>query len=126
MRRPDQHPNSAANFTTANHRRSAAAADTHSLRAARALEILDAAGLPGHLTGTLRLRATHPGLGLADLADLAAVTKNAYASQLRRVLHLADVRAYQARIPNTHGVLEPVKSRWGKSHDLADIRLRSS
>lgn len=108
--RSAQHPNPAANFGSANRHRAIVAASINSLRAARALQILHDEELPTHLIGTLRLRAAYPYLGLPELADFAGVTKYAYAARLRRMLLLADLRAEQAGIPNTLGVLEPGRS----------------
>lgn len=45
--------------------------------------------VPAHLAAAARLRVEHPNATLAELAELAGVTRNAYAARLRRAIRLA-------------------------------------
>ncbi|TDD92550.1 DNA-binding protein WhiA [Actinomadura darangshiensis] len=94
--------NRLANFDDANLRRSARAAVAAGARVARALEILgdDA---PEHLVSAGRLRLEHKQASLEELGQLAdpALTKDAIAGRIRRLLAMADKRAGDQGIPGT-------------------------
>lgn len=92
-----------ANFDDANLRRSAQAAVAASARVTRALEILGDT-VPGHLEYAGRLRVEHQQASLDKLGRLAepAMTKDAIAGRIRRLLAMADKRAHELGIPDTH------------------------
>lgn len=98
--------NRLANFDDANLRRSARAAVAAGARVARAMDILgdDA---PDHLLQAGRLRAQHSQVSLEELGALAdpAMTKDAIAGRIRRLLALADKRASDLGIPNTESAV---------------------
>jgi DNA-binding protein WhiA len=100
--------NRLANFDDANLRRSARAAVAAGARVARAMEILgdDA---PEHLLSAGRLRLEHANASLEELGALAepALTKDAIAGRIRRLLAMADARADDLGIPNTEASLTP-------------------
>lgn len=87
-----------ANIRRANERRQREAAPRTVAAARRALEALgdDA---PPHLAAAGRLRIKHPQASLAELAALARpeLTKDAYASRLRRLLAAAEQRERRPR-----------------------------
>src|SRR6266853_712839 len=86
--------NRLANFDDANLRRSARAAVAAGARVSRALEILGDEA-PEHLAAAGRLRLDHKQASLEELGQLAepALTKDAIAGRIRRLLALADLRA---------------------------------
>jgi len=94
--------NRLANFDDANLRRSARAAVAAGARVQRALEILgdDA---PEHLLAAGRLRREHGQASLEELGLLAepALTKDAIAGRVRRLLALADRRAADLGVADT-------------------------
>lgn len=92
-----------ANFDDANLRRSAQAAVAASARVTRALEILGE-DVPEHLQYAGRLRVEHQQASLDKLGRLAEppMTKDAIAGRIRRLLAMADKRAKELDIPNTH------------------------
>src|SRR6266702_5931291 len=98
--------NRLANFDDANLRRSARAAVAAGARVARALEIL-ADEAPEHLVAAGRLRLDHKQASLEELGQLAepALTKDAIAGRIRRLLALADRRAMELRVPGTEAHL---------------------
>ena len=100
--------NRLANFDDANLRRSARAAVAAGARVERALEILgnDA---PEHLIVAGELRIKHRQASLEELGQLAepALTKDAIAGRIRRLLALADRRATELGVPNTEATLTP-------------------
>jgi cell division protein WhiA len=100
--------NRLANFDDANLRRSARAAVAAGARVARAMEILgdDA---PEHLLSAGRLRLEHANASLEELGALAepALTKDAIAGRIRRLLAMADARADELGVPNTEASLTP-------------------
>jgi hypothetical protein len=100
--------NRLANFDDANLRRSARAAVAAGARVARAMEILgdDA---PEHLLSAGRLRLQHANASLEELGALAepALTKDAIAGRIRRLLAMADGRAEELGVPNTEASLTP-------------------
>jgi cell division protein WhiA len=100
--------NRLANFDDANLRRSARAAVAAGARVERALEILgnDA---PEHLIVAGELRIKHRQASLEELGQLAepALTKDAIAGRIRRLLALADRRAAELGVPNTEATLTP-------------------
>lgn len=100
--------NRLANFDDANLRRSARAAVAAGARVQRALEILGDE-VPDHLVVAGRLRLEHQQASLEELGALAdpAMTKDAIAGRIRRLLALADKRAQDLGIPDTESVLEP-------------------
>jgi len=91
------------NLNDANRTRSARAGHTAAARATRALEILGAE-VPAHLGTAARLRIEHPGAGLRQLGAMCdpALTKDAIAGQLRRLLALAEHRATAQGIPTNN------------------------
>ncbi|PXA77756.1 MULTISPECIES: DNA-binding protein WhiA [Auritidibacter] len=95
--------NRLANFDDANLRRSAQAAVAAGARVARALEILED-DVPEHLEYAGRLRIEHQHASLDELGRLAEpqMTKDAIAGRIRRLLAMADKRAAEENIPNTH------------------------
>ena len=107
--------NRLANFDDANLRRSARAAVAAGARVERALEIL-AEEVPDHLkmAGAPAARAQ---AGLARGARPAArpaLTKDAIAGRIRRLLAMADKRAEELGIPDTEASLTPGDARRGR------------
>jgi cell division protein WhiA len=100
--------NRLANFDDANLRRSARAAVAAGARVARALEILGD-DVPEHLAAAGRLRLDHKEASLEELGALAdpAMTKDAVAGRIRRLLAMADKRAEDLGIPDTESTLTP-------------------
>ncbi|AQQ15306.1 Putative sporulation transcription regulator WhiA [Corynebacterium glaucum] len=96
-----------ATFDDANTRRSAQAAATAALRVERALEILGD-DVPEHLAEAGYLRVEHRHASLEELGRLAdpQMTKDAVAGRIRRLLSLADKRAAELGIDDTHASLE--------------------
>ena len=94
--------NRLANFDDANLRRSARAAVAAGARVERALEILGE-DAPEHLLDAGRLRMEHANASLEELGALAepAMTKDAVAGRIRRLLTMADKRALDLGIPDT-------------------------
>jgi DNA-binding protein WhiA len=100
--------NRLANFDDANLRRSARAAVAAGARVQRALEILGD-DVPEHLAAAGRLRLDHKQASLEELGTLAdpAMTKDAVAGRIRRLLAMADKRAEDLGIPDTESTLTP-------------------
>jgi hypothetical protein len=98
--------NRLANFDDANLRRSARAAVAAGARVERALEILGTSA-PDHLIVAGELRIKHRQASLEELGQLAepALTKDAIAGRIRRLLALADRRAMDLGIPGTEAHL---------------------
>ena len=98
--------NRLANFDDANLRRSARAAVAAGARGERALEILGA-DAPDHLILAGQLRIKHRQASLEELGQLAepALTKDAIAGRIRRLLALADRRAQELGVPGTEAGL---------------------
>jgi DNA-binding protein WhiA len=98
--------NRLANFDDANLRRSARAAVAAGARVERALEILGPEA-PDHLIVAGELRIKHRQASLEELGQLAepALTKDAIAGRIRRLLALADRRAMELGVPNTEATL---------------------
>jgi cell division protein WhiA len=98
--------NRLANFDDANLRRSARAAVAAGVRVERALEILGEAA-PQHLIVAGELRIKHRQASLEELGQLAdpALTKDAIAGRIRRLLALADRRAAELGISGTEAHL---------------------
>ena len=98
--------NRLANFDDANLRRSARAAVVAAARVERALEILGE-DVPEHLVTAGHLRVEHRQASLEELGRLAdpQMTKDAVAGRIRRLLSMADSRAAQAGIPDTHAAV---------------------
>jgi DNA-binding protein WhiA len=98
--------NRLANFDDANLRRSARAAVAAGARVERALEILGTSA-PDHLIVAGELRIKHRQASLEELGQLAepALTKDAIAGRIRRLLALADRRAGELGIPGTEAHL---------------------
>jgi DNA-binding protein WhiA len=98
--------NRLANFDDANLRRSARAAVAAGARVERALEILGDEA-PQHLIVAGELRIKHRQASLEELGQLAdpALTKDAIAGRIRRLLALADRRAAELGIPGTEAHL---------------------
>jgi DNA-binding protein WhiA len=98
--------NRLANFDDANLRRSARAAVAAGARVERALEILGTSA-PEHLIVAGELRIKHRQASLEELGQLAepALTKDAIAGRIRRLLALADRRAMDLGIPGTEAHL---------------------
>jgi DNA-binding protein WhiA len=94
--------NRLANFDDANMRRSARAAVAAGARVQRALEILGP-DVPEHLRVAGELRVQHGQASLEELGALAspAMTKDAIAGRIRRLLALADKTAHERGIPDT-------------------------
>ncbi|MFT8637344.1 MAG: DNA-binding protein WhiA [Pseudoclavibacter sp.] len=90
------------NFDDANLRRSAQAAAAAGARVRRALELLGDE-VPDHLRYAGELRLSHPGASLDELGRLAdpALTKDAVAGRIRRLLAMADKRAEELGVPDT-------------------------
>ena len=100
--------NRLANFDDANLRRSARAAVAAGARVERAFEILGDE-LPDHLRQAGELRLAHKEASLEELGKLAepALTKDAVAGRIRRLLATADKRASDLGIPDTEASLSP-------------------
>ncbi len=100
--------NRLANFDDANLRRSARAAAAAAARVERALEILGDT-VPDHLSAAGRLRVEHRQASLEELGRLAepAMTKDAVAGRIRRLLSMADRKAKQDGIPDTESAVTP-------------------
>src|SRR6202020_2152096 len=100
--------NRLANFDDANLRRSARAAVAAGARVERALEILGP-DAPQHLIVAGELRIQHRQASLEELGQLGgpALTKDAIAGRIRRLLALADRRAVELGVPNTEATLTP-------------------
>jgi len=100
--------NRLANFDDANLRRSARAAVAAGARVERALEIL-AEEVPDHLKMAGHLRLEHKQASLEELGQLhePALTKDAIAGRIRRLLAMADKRAEELGIPDTEASLTP-------------------
>jgi DNA-binding protein WhiA len=98
--------NRLANFDDANLRRSAQAAVAAGARVERALEILGD-NIPEHLRYAGQLRLKHKQASLDELGHLAdpAMTKDAIAGRIRRLLAMADKRAEDLGIPATDAFL---------------------
>lgn len=98
--------NRLANFDDANLRRSARAAVAAGARAQRALEILGPE-VPDHLKMAGSLRVEHRQASLEELGQLhePALTKDAIAGRIRRLLAMADKRAEELGVPDTESSL---------------------
>lgn len=98
--------NRLANFDDANLRRSARAAVAAGARAQRALEILGEE-VPDHLKMAGTLRVEHRQASLEELGQLhePALTKDAIAGRIRRLLAMADKRAEELGVPDTESSL---------------------
>ncbi|MBW9205238.1 DNA-binding protein WhiA [Mumia sp. zg.B53] len=98
--------NRLANFDDANLRRSARAAVAAGARVERALEILGD-DVPDHLGTAGQLRVEHKQASLEELGQLhdPALTKDAIAGRIRRLLAMADKRAADLGIPDTEACL---------------------
>jgi DNA-binding protein WhiA len=98
--------NRLANFDDANLRRSARAAVAASARVERAFEILGEA-IPGHLRQAAELRIANKEASLEELGRLAdpALTKDAVAGRIRRLLAMADKAAADRGLPGTEASL---------------------
>ena len=98
--------NRLANFDDANLRRSARAAVAAAARVERALEILDN-DVPQHLAQAGQLRVKHKEASLEELGRLAEppMTKDAVAGRIRRLLSMADKRAEELGLPDTHSAV---------------------
>ena len=94
--------NRLANFDDANLRRSARAAVAAGARVSRALEILGE-DAPEHLAAAGRLRLDHKQASLEELGTLAdpPLTKDAIAGRIRRLLAMADRRAFELGVDGT-------------------------
>ncbi|NED93904.1 DNA-binding protein WhiA [Phytoactinopolyspora alkaliphila] len=94
--------NRLANFDDANLRRSARAAVAAGARVERALDILGD-DVPEHLRFAGELRLKHKQASLEELGQLAepAMTKDAIAGRIRRLLAMADRKAADLGIPGT-------------------------
>lgn len=93
-----------ATFDDANTRRSAQAAAAAAARVERAMEILGD-DVPEHLAEAGFLRVEHRHASLEELGRLAdpQMTKDAVAGRIRRLLSLADKRAVELGVEDTHG-----------------------
>ncbi len=100
--------NRLANFDDANLRRSARAAVAAGARVDRALEILGEE-VPDHLRVAGNLRLEHKQASLEELGQLhePALTKDAIAGRIRRLLAMADKRAQDLGQPDTEASLTP-------------------
>jgi len=98
--------NRLANFDDANLRRSARAAVAAGARVKRALEIMGGE-VPDHLRQAGELRIEHKQASLDELGQLhePALTKDAIAGRIRRLLAMADKRAADLGIPDTEASL---------------------
>ena len=104
--------NRLANFDDANLRRSARAAVAAGARVERALEILGD-DVPDHLQLAGALRLEHKQASLEELGQLhdPALTKDAIAGRIRRLLAMADKRAQDLGIPDTEAQPHPGDAR---------------
>ncbi len=95
--------NRLANFDDANLRRSARAAVAAAARVERALELLGD-DVPEHLAEAGHLRVQHRQASLEELGQIASppMTKDAVAGRIRRLLSMADKRAEELGVPDTH------------------------
>ena len=100
--------NRLANFDDANLRRSARAAVAAGARVQRAFEILGD-DVPEHLRQAGELRLAHKQASLEELGLLSepALSKDAVAGRIRRLLSTADKRAAELGIPDTEAGLSP-------------------
>lgn len=100
--------NRLVNFDDANLRRSAQAAVMACARVERALEILGD-DVPKHLkyAGEIRLKFREASLDELGQQAEPALTKDAIAGRIRRLLALADKRAQELNIPGTEANLPP-------------------
>lgn len=98
--------NRLANFDDANLRRSARAAVAAAARVERALELLGA-DVPEHLAQAGELRVKHRQASLEELGQLASppMTKDAVAGRIRRLLSMADKRAEELGVADTHAAV---------------------
>lgn len=98
--------NRLANFDDANLRRSAQAAVAAGARVERAFEILGDE-VPDHLIQAGKLRLEHKQASLEELGTLSEppLTKDAVAGRIRRLLAMADKKAYELGIPDTEANL---------------------
>lgn len=98
--------NRLANFDDANLRRSARAAVAAGARVTRALEILGD-DVPEHLKQAGLLRLEHKQASLEELGQLhePALTKDAIAGRIRRLLAMADKAAAERGVPATDAAL---------------------
>lgn len=94
-----------ATFDDANTRRSAQAAAAAAARVERAMDILGD-DVPEHLAEAGFLRVEHRHASLEELGRLAdpQMTKDAVAGRIRRLLSLADKRAAELGVEDTHGI----------------------
>ena len=100
--------NRLANFDDANLRRSARAAVAAGARVERAMEILGE-DIPDHLKVAGNLRLEHKQASLEELGQLhePALTKDAVAGRIRRLLAMADRRAGELGVEGTDANLTP-------------------
>src|SRR5699024_7853974 len=98
--------NRLANFDDANLRRSAQAAVAAGARVERAFELLGD-DVPEHLRQAGSLRLEHKQASLEELGRLSepALTKDAVAGRIRRLLAMADKRAQELGVPDTESNL---------------------
>ncbi|OZM72985.1 DNA-binding protein WhiA [Amycolatopsis antarctica] len=98
--------NRLANFDDANLRRSARAAVAAAARVERAMEILSDSA-PDHLLTAGKLRLSNRQASLEELGQLSdpAMTKDAVAGRIRRLLAMADKRAKDQGIPDTESAV---------------------
>ncbi len=98
--------NRLANFDDANLRRSARAAVAAAARVERAMEILGD-DVPDHLAEAGQLRVQHRQASLEELGRLAdpQMTTDAVAGRIRRLLSMADKRASETGVPDTHAAV---------------------
>jgi len=98
--------NRLANFDDANLRRSAQAAVAAGARVERAFEILGDE-VPEHLVQAGKLRLQHKQASLEELGQISdpPLTKDAVAGRIRRLLAMADKRAYELGVPDTEANL---------------------
>lgn len=91
------------NFDDANQRRSARAAEAAANRVSRAMDILGD-DVPEHLADAGYLRVKFRDASLEELGRHAdpPMTKDAVAGRIRRLLSMADKRAEELGIPDTH------------------------
>lgn len=103
-----------ATFDDANTRRSAQAAAAAAARVDRAMEILGDE-VPEHLAEAGHLRVEYRHASLEELGRLAEpqMTKDAVAGRIRRLLTLADKRAAELGIPDTHTALHDAPAEPG-------------
>src|SRR5699024_8700999 len=98
--------NRLANFDDANLRRSAQAAVAAGARVERAFDLLGD-DVPEHLRQAGTLRLEHKQASLEELGRLSepALTKDAVAGRIRRLLAMADKRAQELGVPDTESNL---------------------